>query len=115
MGSIPGLAQGVKDPASLWLGCRPAAVSPVQSLAWEPPFASGAALKSKKKKKKEKRKMIKPQTPAPPALLLPHSDHCDCPLSSVNPHYTLYFLVLTIVICVHSISGFARKLKISPS
>ena len=39
------------DPALPWLWCRPAAVAPIQSLAWEPPCAVGEAPKSKKKKK----------------------------------------------------------------
>ena len=43
-GSIPGLAQGVKDPALPWLWCRPAATAPIRLLAWEPPYASGEAL-----------------------------------------------------------------------
>ena len=34
----------------LWLWCRPAAVTPTEPLAWEPPYAAGAALKRKKKK-----------------------------------------------------------------
>ena len=66
-GSIPGLAQWVKDavlpvscgvdrrhgsdPELLWLWYRPAAVAPVQPLAWEPPCAVGAALKRQKIKK----------------------------------------------------------------
>ena len=48
------------DPALLWLWHRPAATAPVQPLAWEPPYASGAAQemaeRQKKKKRKEKRK-----------------------------------------------------------
>ena len=44
------------DPALLWLWCRPAAVAPLQSLAWEPPYAISAALKSKEKKKKKNKK-----------------------------------------------------------
>ena len=32
------------------------AVAPIRSLAWEPPYAIGAALKKKKKKKKKKGK-----------------------------------------------------------
>ena len=61
-GSIPGLAQWVKDlsgaarscgedcrrgwdPMWLWLWCRPAAVVPIGPLAWDPPYATGAALK----------------------------------------------------------------------
>ena len=46
-GSIPGLTQWVNDPALLWLWCRPAAIVPIGSLAWEPPYATGVALKSK--------------------------------------------------------------------
>ena len=42
------------DPALLWLWHRPAAVAPICPLAWEPPYAMSAALKSKKKKKKKK-------------------------------------------------------------
>ena len=42
---------GSFDPVLLWLWCRPAAVAPVQ----EPPYAMGAALKSKKiKREREK-------------------------------------------------------------
>ena len=46
-GSIPGLAHWVKDPALLWLWCRLAAVALIGPLAWEPPNATGEALKSK--------------------------------------------------------------------
>ena len=44
------------DPALLWLWCRPAAVAPIRPLAWEPPYATGVALKSKKQKNKTKTK-----------------------------------------------------------
>ena len=37
----------------LWLWRRPAAVALIGSLAWEPSYAAGAALKSQKKKKKK--------------------------------------------------------------
>ena len=40
----------------LCLWCRPAAVAPIQPLAWELPPAAGAALKKAKKKKKRKRR-----------------------------------------------------------
>ena len=38
------------DLALLWLWCRPVAVTPIRPLAWEPPYAMGAALKRQKKK-----------------------------------------------------------------
>ena len=70
-GSIPDLAQWVKDEGSgvamscgighrrgsnlvwLWLWQRPAAVAPIQPLAGELPYAMGAALKKTKKKDKK--------------------------------------------------------------
>ena len=33
------------DPALLWVWCRPAAIAPIGPLAWEAPYAVGAALK----------------------------------------------------------------------
>ena len=39
------------DLAWLWLWCRPAATALIQLLAWEPPYASGAALKKRQKGK----------------------------------------------------------------
>ena len=38
----------------LWLLCRPAAVAPIQLLAWELPNAAGAALKRQKTKEGER-------------------------------------------------------------
>ena len=43
------------DLALLWLWCRLAAVALIRPLAWEPPYAMGAALKRQKEKKKEGR------------------------------------------------------------
>ena len=41
--------------ALLWLWHRPTAVALIQPLAWETPYAAGAALKKKKKRKKERK------------------------------------------------------------
>ena len=54
-GSIPGLTQGVMDPAWLWLWYRPAATAPNQPLAWEPPYAMGVAVERQKDKKRNKK------------------------------------------------------------
>ena len=59
VGLIPGLAQWVKcgvgcrcssNPALLWLWRRPAAIAPMRPLAWESPYAAGAAQEMAKKK-----------------------------------------------------------------
>ena len=68
VGLIPGLTQWVRessiamscgighrhsslDLALLWLWCRPAAAVPIPLLAWELPYATGAALRKKRKPK----------------------------------------------------------------
>ena len=51
VGSIPALAQWVKELALLWLWCRLAATAPIKPLAWEPPHAAGAAQEIEKKTK----------------------------------------------------------------
>ena len=72
-GSVPALAQWVKrsgvavscgvgcrrgsDPALLWLWHRLVATAPIQPLAWEPPYAAGAAQEiAKRQKNKNKNK-----------------------------------------------------------
>ena len=67
VGLISGLPQWVKDLtvmscgcrrgsdlSLLWLWCRPAAAVQIQSLAWEFPYATGAALKRNKEKERKK-------------------------------------------------------------
>ena len=64
-GSIPGLAQWVKDlgiavscgvgcrhgsyPVWLWLWRRPVATAPIRHLVWEPPYAIGAVPEKAKR------------------------------------------------------------------
>ena len=38
----------------LWLWCRPVAVAPIRPLAWEPPYAAGAALERQTNKQTNK-------------------------------------------------------------
>ena len=65
-GSIPGIALscGVGhrcslDPVLLWVWPRLAAAAPIQTLSWEPPNATGIALKSKKNQKNKTKKQKK--------------------------------------------------------
>ena len=51
-GSSPSLAQWVGGLALLWLWCRLAAVAPIRPLAWEPPYAGGAAQEVARRQKK---------------------------------------------------------------
>ena len=51
-GLIPGFPQWLRD--LVWLWCRPAATARIWPLAWEPPYAKGAALKRQKTKNKIK-------------------------------------------------------------
>ena len=41
------------DLTLLWLWCRPAATAPISPLAWETPYAEGAALEMTKRQKKK--------------------------------------------------------------
>ena len=47
------------EPALLWLWWRPVATDLIGPLAWEPPYAMGAALKEKDKKQKKTTKYQK--------------------------------------------------------
>ena len=49
------------DLALLWLWCRPAAIAPNRSLAWEPPYAKGAGPKRTKDKKTKQKVVLKPE------------------------------------------------------
>ena len=59
LGSIPGLAQRVKDPALLWLWRRPVATALIGPLAWEPPHAT--LEKAKRQNKTNKKRELKSQ------------------------------------------------------
>ena len=42
--------------ALLWLWYRPAATAPIRPLAWEPPYAAGAAREEAKRQKQKNKK-----------------------------------------------------------
>ena len=46
------------DPVLLWLWCRLAATALIGPLVWEPPYATGVALKEKKRQKKKKKRRL---------------------------------------------------------
>ena len=74
-GSVPALAQWVNDPALpvscgvgcrrgsdlalLWLWRRPETTAPIGPLAWEPPYATGAAQEIAKRPLPKKRRILK--------------------------------------------------------
>ena len=45
------------DPKLLWLWCRPTATVSIRPLAWEPPYAVGAALNEQTNKKNTCKRM----------------------------------------------------------
>ena len=59
VGSNPSLAQWVGDPVLLWLWHRPSAAAAIQPLAWELPYAAGAALKRQKQKQRKENKQVR--------------------------------------------------------
>ena len=65
------LSHFIGDPSLLW--CRPAASAPVRPLAWEPPHAVGAALKTKNKEFSPKQLCANPARFSVSSLSLPLS------------------------------------------
>ena len=51
------------DPTLLWLWRRLVATAPIRPLAWEPPYAKGAAQEMAKRQKKQKTKNKKTGVP----------------------------------------------------
>ena len=49
------------DLTLLWLWPRPVATVPIRPLAWEPPYAGGAAQEKAKRQKKQKTKKKQPE------------------------------------------------------
>ena len=54
MGCGVGCRRG-RDPALLWLWCRPMATAQIRPLAWEPPYAAGMALEKRQRQKQNKK------------------------------------------------------------
>ena len=78
MSCVVGCRHGL-DPALLWLWRRPAAAALIQPLAWEPPYATGEALKRQTKKHPQDPKVF-PKGPQKVCFT-------DFPLKSVEQTY----------------------------
>ena len=89
------------DPVLLWLWCRLAAVAPIRSLDWEPPYATGTALKSKKKKKRKKKK--KERMGLPEATLSPPSKKAFL--------LPVIWIIFTVALCGQETSTRWQNLK----
>ena len=90
-GSIPGLAQWVRDLALLWLWYHPAAVVPALPLAWELSFAGGVVLK---KQETDPPKNPKGGVPAMAQQDLQHLCSARMQVRSLSQHSGLKDLVL---------------------
>ena len=100
-GSVPALAQCVavscgvgcrrgSDPAWLWLWRRPVATAPIRPLAWEPPYAAGAAQEIATTTTTTKKR-----TRGPPAFIFlffcflgSHLQHMEVPRLGSNRSYS---------------------------
>ena len=65
------------DVVLLWLWRRLAAISPIGPLAWESPYAAGAALKKKKKAKNNNNKEERTITLFCLFICWPHTERPD--------------------------------------
>ena len=83
------------DPALLWLWRRPAAASLIQPLAWEPPYATGVALKRQKGKKKKERESL---TSSYWFCSLSHGDPRSVPDPWVNQRIPYLALLLGLIL-----------------
>ena len=82
------------DLTLLWLWCRLAAVALIGSVAWDPPYAVGAAVKGQKTKKKEKKVNIVRKLTSNKWKHLPAS-------TSLSPFlYILYFSLSSLKLIV---------------
>ena len=89
------------DPMMLWLWRRLVATAPTGPLAWETPYAAGAALEKKKRKRKRKKlveafistiwkKFKVPSWRLYEYTVGPLSFPCNCPIPSLcHPYRTL--------------------------
>ena len=84
------------DPALLWLWCGPVATAPIRPLAWEPPYAAGAALeKAKRPKKKNRTEERKRHSPKIMGLIVAEAGYQDIVPSLI------YSKALVLSVMVH--------------
>ena len=98
------------DPMLLWLWLwpwhRPAAAAPINTLAWEIPYAAGAALKSKKQNKTKQKKLLGiPWWPGGLRIQCCHccgSGHC-CGTSSITSPRIFAYCSMDKYIYIHTL------------
>ena len=108
------------DPSLVWLWCRPVASALIGSLAWEPLYAMGVALKSKKKTISHKQRTVtatkhgiagpseswvEPILLAPPACPA-HPTWLRIPYMFKSPR-SLPLGVLVLSACFSAVQGFS--------
>ena len=67
------LLSGLRIQHCCELWCGPAVIAPIRPLAWESPYAVGAALEKEKRQKIKNKKIIQPKVDIPAQNLTP----CD--------------------------------------
>ena len=85
------------DPVLLCLWCRPAATALIHPLAWEPPYAEGAALKRQKGKNKQTNK----QTNKSCKLFINLSCHFCIFSQSIYHHQTYYVFHVSTFLSIY--------------
>ena len=95
----------------LWFGSQVAAVAPIQPLAWEPPFATGAALKKKKKKVSlsPQRKPVLGLCLCPSPLPLEAPRLTPCNAITRASAFSLVFLSFFLVLIVIHLSCYSKE------
>ena len=121
------------DLALLWLWCRPAAIAPVQPLAWEPPYALGEALKRRGKKKPAgdtvSLSSLSPWPTGPSGATCLISEPCGLmgslppsappppvfffPLNCLLSHQLPTFLLLSLAFLLHSSSRIRAGIRVA--
>ena len=90
------------DLALLWLWCRPVAIAPIGPLAWERPYAAGAALEKAKRQNKKNQKRQKTKNPPASSWMLVRFVSADPQQQRLNSGWHISILSLSTYIFAES-------------